>query len=126
MRDRYTLALLHLEDGLVVVDEETALDNVAFEGRQGSRSTFRNTHSARLCRIHACGKLAYRAIELDGEVTMGDHAVARRAAIEAILAGPGAQHHLGMSQEVPVEGDVHAFDGQCLCLKPGGIGMIGR
>ena len=41
MRDRYTLALLHLEDGLVVVDEETALGNMRFKGRKRDRGSLR-------------------------------------------------------------------------------------
>jgi len=41
MRDGNTLAVLHLEDSLIVADEETALGNVAFEGRQRNRGMLR-------------------------------------------------------------------------------------
>ena len=47
----------------------------------------------------------------------------RLAGIEPVLAAPGAQHHLGMVQEIAVDGDLHALDGERGGLQPGGVGV---
>ena len=41
MRDRHALALLHLENRVVVVGEETALGNMGFKRRKRDRERLR-------------------------------------------------------------------------------------
>ena len=49
-------------------------------------------------------------LELRGQVARGGDAVA--LAVERVLAGPGAQHHLRMIQEILIDRDLGAFHGQ--------------
>src|SRR5439155_21351482 len=75
MRDRNALSVLDLEDGLVGVDEETALGNMRFEGRQGDRGTLGFVYGRRQCR-RVCarknpfGEPSYCFLELHGEVAV--------------------------------------------------------
>src|SRR5712691_586891 len=129
MRDRHALSVLYLEDGLVGVDEETALGNMRFEGRQGDRGTLGLVYGRRQCR-RVCarknpfGEPSYGFLELHGEVAVRGEAVARLTAIEAILARPGAEHHLRVVQEILVDRDVDALNGEEGRLQPVGVDVV--
>ena len=41
------------------------------------------------------------------------------------MAAPGAEHHRGMLKKVPVDGDLHALDGEGGGLQPGRVGVAG-
>src|SRR5438132_2177376 len=110
MRDRHALALLHLKDGLIIGDEETALGNMGFKGWKRGRGRLRVFYG--LCtfrlfcaRKHPFWQPAYRALELHGKVALGKEAVAGLTGIETILTAKRTKHHLGVSQEIPVDWD---------------------
>ena len=76
-------------------------------------------------RVHALGQVLDRGGELGGEVAGGREAIPL-AGIEPVVAAPGAEHHRGMLQEVAVDGDRHALDGEGGGLQPGGVRVGGR
>ena len=64
------------------------------------------------------------SVELPGQIAAACHAVAFPA-IERVFAGPCAQYHLGMIQEVAVDGNLCAIDLQRSDAQPVGIDMAG-
>ena len=64
-------------------------------------------------------------LELPGQIAAAGDAVAFPS-IERVLAGPGAQDHFGMVQEVAVDGNLCAIDRKRGNAQPFVIDMIGR
>ena len=81
-----TPALLHLEDRVVVVDEETALGNMGFKRRGAGKCCGFSAAAERsgcFARKHPFRQPAYRVLQLHGQVAMGKEAVAGLTGIEA-------------------------------------------
>ena len=64
-------------------------------------------------------------LELPGQVAVAGDAVAF-ASVERVLAGPVAQDHFGMVQEIAVDGNLCAIDRKRSDAQPFGIDMAGR
>ncbi len=122
--DRHGSAVDRLADGAIVADEETALRDVldGRRGREGGRcGRFLDGTRGRRRRLR---QAADRVPELLGQVAVGGDAVA--LAVERVLAGPGAKHHLRVVQEVAVDRNLDALDGKRCGLQPVRIGVVGR
>ena len=64
-------------------------------------------------------------LELLGQVAVAGDAVAF-ASVERVLAGPGAQDHFGMVQEVAIDRNLCAIDRKRGDAQPVGIDVVGR
>ena len=74
-------------------------------------------------RIDAFGQSCDGLLELLGEVAVAEDAIAR--GVGTFLAGPIAQHHLGMMVKIHVDGHVHPVDGERLGAQPLGVRVLG-
>ena len=71
------------------------------------------------------GRRRMAALKLRGQIAAANDAVAV-AAVERVLPAPGAQHHLGMVEEIAVDRDIDAIDRKRRGVQPVRIGVIGR
>jgi len=71
-------------------------------------------------RVRALRQVLEGGGELGGEVAGGRERIPL-AAIEPVVAAPGAEHHRRVLEEVPVDGDRHPVEGERGGLQPGGV-----
>src|SRR5215475_6624759 len=62
--------------------------------------------------------------ELGGEVAGGPEGI-DLTGIEPVVAAPSAEHHRVMLKKVPVDGQLHALDGEGSGLQPGRVRVAG-
>jgi hypothetical protein len=125
MGDGNPLAAHPLPDDLVVAHIEAAFGDMREQGRGRERYS-RIWRAGRCARCYALGQMLDGVPELPGKIAMGDNTVAGLGAVEAVMAAEGAEDHLGMAQEIPVDRNLNALDGKGFCPEPLGIGMVRR
>ena len=118
--DGQGFAVLHLQERFVFAYEETALGDMALQGREW-HGVGRCVRTTGLSAVHALGQPLDRRPQLCVQVALADHAVVAR--VQPAFQAPRPQHHVRVLQEIAVDGDGGAFDGEGLRLQPGRVGV---